>query len=157
MRFRTAAFSTALALALATFPAAAEGDNPHRHGPGHGDGGPVMHMLQELGLNDSQMTQAKAVTTKYMDGALGQAMSSMRTARGTLQKAIHDTTQSEAQVREAAAAVAVLDAEAAVQHHKMAIEISSILTADQKAKLSDMFEHMEERHRGPPPSASGGF
>ena len=149
MRFRTAAFVTATALALATLPAAAQGFGPPGHGPGHGEGNPILHMTKELGLNDAQMTQIKSITATYMDGALGEAMESTRAARLTVQKTIHDVTATDDQVREAAAVVAVLDSQIAVQHHQMAIEISAILTADQRAKLAEMFANMAERHGGP--------
>jgi Spy/CpxP family protein refolding chaperone len=156
MRFRTAAFVTATALALATLPAAAQGFGPPGHGPGHGhgEGNPILHMAKELGLNDAQTAQVKSITAKYMDGALGEAMQSTHAARLTVRKTIHDVTATDDQVREAAAVVAVLDSQIAVQHHQMAIEISAILTADQRAKLAEMFANMAERHGGP---RHGGF
>jgi len=165
MRFRTAAFLTAAALALATLPAAAQGFGPPGHGPGRGPGhghghdemNPIVHMAKELGLNDAQTAQVKTITSKYMDGALGEAMASMREARGTVQKTVHDVTATDDQVREAASVVAVLESQIAVQHHQMAIEISAILTPDQRAKLADEFANMKGRHAGPPAGGPGGF
>ena len=151
MRFRTAAFVTAAALTLAILPAATQEMGPPGHPRGHGDGegNPILHMAKELGLNDSQMTQVKAITDKYNDGALGKSMDQARQARGALMRTVHDVNATEAQVRDAAANVALAESESAVTHHRMAIEISALLTADQRAKLADMFAHMEERHGGP--------
>jgi Spy/CpxP family protein refolding chaperone len=157
MKFRTAAFVTAAALALATLPAAAQGFGPPGHGPGHGGGNPILHMVKELGLSDAQTAQVKTITAKYMDGALGQAMDSTREARANVMKAVHDVNATDDQVREAASVVAVLDSQIAVQHHQMAIEISAILTADQRAKLADMFANMAERHGGLGRGGPGGF
>ena len=157
MRLRTAAFVTAAALALASVPGAAQESGQKRHGPDHGEMGPMLHILKDIGLNDAQLGQVHGITAKYMDGALGQAMRSMRAARGTEQKTIHDVTATDQQVREAAASVALLESEMAVQHHRMAIEISSILTAEQRTKLAEAFDGMKERHAGPPPDDSGGL
>jgi len=157
MRFRTAAFATAAALALVILPAAAQGFGPPGHGRGPGDGNPMLHMMQQLGLSDAQMTQVKAVTAKYTDGSLREPMDAMPAARMNVQKTIHDVAATDDQVREAAAVVAVLESQIAVQHHQMAIEISAILTPDQNAKLTEMFANMVERHHGPPPGGPGGF
>jgi len=157
MRFRTAAFLTIAALALASPPIAAQGFGPPAHGPHRSGADPIVHMMQELGLDDAQMTQVKAVTAKYMDGSLGDAMDRSREARLAVQKLVHDVTAKDDQVREAAAVVAALEAQSAVQHHRMAIEISAILTAEQRAKLQELFANMAERHGGPPHGDSGGF
>jgi Spy/CpxP family protein refolding chaperone len=157
MTHGTAAFVTATALLLTTLPATAQGFGPPGHGHGRGDGNAILHMTQELGLSEAQTAQVKTITAKYMDGALAEAMDATQAARTTVQKTIHDVTATDDQVREAAAVVAVLDSQIAVQHHRMAIEISSILTPDQKTKLATMFENMAERRHGPSPGGSGGF
>ena len=148
MRLRTAAFLTATALALATLPAAAQEMGPPGHG--HGGGNPILHMAKELGLNDTQMAQVKTITEKYNGGDLGKSSDRAREARGVLMRTIHDVSATEVQVRDAAANVALAESDSAVAHHRMAVEISALLTPDQKAKLADMFAHMEERHAGPP-------
>lgn len=155
MRLRTAAFVTAAALTLAILPAASQEMGPPGHPRSHGDGGPILHMMKELGLNESQTAQAKTITEKYRDGVLGKSMDQARGARTTLMKTIHDVSATDAQVREAAANVALAESESAVAHHRMAVEISAILTADQRTKLADMFAHMEERHAGPPGDHDG--
>lgn len=157
MKLRTAAFVTAAALALASVPGAAQESSPRHHGPDHGEMGPMFGILKDLGLNDAQLSQVHGITAKYASGALGEAMRSMHAARATVRKTVHDATATDQQVREAAAAVALLESQMAVQHHHMAIEISSILTAEQRTKLADAFENMKERRPGPPPEESGGF
>src|SRR5262245_9436394 len=153
MRLRTAALVTAATIALATLSAAAHGFGPPGHD--HGDGNPILHMTRELGLSEAQTAQVKTITAKYMDGALGDAMEASRTARMNVQKTVHDVTATDEQVREAAAAAALLESQIAVQHHQMAIEISAILTPDQRAKLAEMFAGMAERRRSPSPGGPG--
>jgi len=155
MRFRTTFLATAASMALATLPVASQEMGPPRHGQGHGGGNPILHMMKELGLNDAQTAQVKAITEKYTGGDLGTSMDRARDARGVLMRTIHDVAATEAQVRDAAANVALAESESAVVHHRMAIEISAVLTPDQKAQLADMFAHMEERHAGPPGGKGG--
>jgi len=162
MRFRTAAFVTAAALALAAIPAAAYafGGPGHGHGPGGDGAGRILHMAKELGLSDAQTAQIQAIAAKHKDGALGEAMQSMREARGTLAKTIHDAAATDDQVRDAAATVAALESQMAVQRHQLAIEISAVLTAEQKAKLAELAASLEDRRHGPPhggPGCTGGF
>jgi Spy/CpxP family protein refolding chaperone len=158
MKLRTACLLAAATLALA--PAAVmaqEQYGPVRHGMGRGDGSPILEMTKELGLSDAQTAQVKTITAKYMDGALGQAMRTMRDAQANVQRTVHDLNATDDQVRDAAAAVAALTSQIAVQHHQMAIEISQILTPDQRAKLTDMLANMKERRGGPRPGALGGM
>lgn len=149
MQHRTAALLTAATLTMASLAVAGPGFGPPGHGPGHGDENPVLHMTKELGLSDAQTSQVTAIVAKYHDGAMGQAMASVHPAQMAVQQAIHDVTASDDQVREAASVVAVLESQIAVQHHRMAVEISSVLTPSQRAKLADMFASMKERHAGP--------
>lgn len=153
MRLRTAAFLTASVLTLSTFPAAAQ--ELGRPGHGHGGGNPILHMTKELGLTDAQTAQVKAITEKYGGGDLGKSTDRAREARAVLMRTVHDVTATEAQVRDAAANVALAESDSAVSHHRMAVEISAVLTPDQKAKLADLFARMEERHAGPPGGKDG--
>jgi Spy/CpxP family protein refolding chaperone len=152
-----AALITTAALALAALPAAAQGFGPPGHGRGPGAGNPMLHMMKELDLSEAQTAQVKAITSKYMDGALGEAMGSMHQARATVQRTIHDVATTDDQVREAAAVVAVLESQIAVQHHQMAVEISAVLTPDQRAELQEMFANVAERRHGPPAGGSDGL
>jgi Spy/CpxP family protein refolding chaperone len=157
MRFRSAALIAAAALALATLPAAAQGFGPPRHGMGRGDGNPVLHMAKELGLSDEQVTQVQAVAAKYRDQGLDEAMRAMREAQANVRKTVHDSAATDDQVRKASAVVAALASQVAVQHHQMAVEISSILTADQRTKLDELLADRRERRAGPHRGGPGGF
>jgi Spy/CpxP family protein refolding chaperone len=140
MRLRTAVIAIAAGLTLASLPASAG------HGPKGMGMNPILHMLSQLDLTDAQTTRVEAIVDRYDDGAMGKARDGMRDAHATLERAIHDVSASDAQVRDAAAAVAALQVQAAVEHHHMAAEISALLTPDQRAKLADMFANMKERH-----------
>ena len=156
MRSKTAALLTAAVLVLAGLAASAQGFGPPGHAHPRSGGDPVLHALKGLGLSDAQTAQVKAITSRYMDGALGDATDASRTARTAVLKTVHDVNATEDQVREAAAAAAALELQSALQHHRMAIEISSVLTAEQRTKLAEMFATVAERH-GPPAGGPGGF
>lgn len=157
MRHRTAAFLTAAVLATASLPAAAQGYGPPGHGRARGEDGFILHLTKELGLSETQAAQVKTISDKYKDGDLGQAMDSVKPARLAVQKAIHDVNATDDQVRQAAAVVAALESQIAVEHHQMALEISSVLTPDQRTKLAETFSNMQERHQGPPMGGPDGF
>ena len=158
MKPRTRAFLPIAIAALACLPAAAQDfgpPGPHRGGPGEPN--PILHMAKDLGLNDSQIDQVKTITQKYMDGALGKAIDAMPASRMAVQKLIHDLSATDDQVRDAVAAVSALETQIAVQHHQMALEISTLLTSDQKSKLAEMFANLGDRHPRMHPGGSNGF
>ena len=149
MRVSTAAFVTAAALSLAGLALAGEGAAvPRSHGPGPRGMSPVMHMLGQLGLSEAQTAQVKAITERYDNGTLGKSMESVHAAQATLHRTIHDVSASESSVREAAETVARIQAQSALEHHRMAIEISAVLTPEQRERLAGMFADMQERHGG---------
>jgi Spy/CpxP family protein refolding chaperone len=148
MRFRTAAFvaAGAVALALAVFPAAAHAVS--RHGAG-GDGAEhILHLAKMLDLTDAQTAQIQAIVANQKDGASGAVRPALRDAKATLARTIHDPGATDDQVRDAAATVAALESQVAVQRHKTAIEIQAVLTPDQKAKLQELMATFHERHPG---------
>lgn len=141
MKLRFATLAAVAALAAA--PALAQmGPGPHGPGPGGpgGPGGPpsILHLADELGLTADQKTQIKAIENRYRDGELGTAMDSMRDARETLGRTIHDVAASDDAVTQAAATVATLESQIAVLRHHLVIEISALLTDEQKAQLAEM-------------------
>jgi len=156
MRLRTAAFVTAAALTLAALPVAAHAFGRPGHGPGHDGPDRILHMAKELGLSDAQTAQIETISAKHKGGALGETMQSMRDARQALATTIHDIAATDDQVRDAATAVAALEARMAVERHQMAIEISAVLTAEQKAKLAELAASFKDRRRGPPHGGPGG-
>lgn len=137
-----------IALVCATL-ASAQGLGPH--GP-HGPGGPDLaaHLTKMLDLSPDQQSKVEGIVSKYTEGALGDKMRSMHEARGTLAATVHDANASDKQVQEAAGVVSAIEAQLAVEQHHMAVEISGVLTADQKAKLAQMARAHGD-HDGPPP------
>jgi Spy/CpxP family protein refolding chaperone len=151
MRIRTVALvATAVAaLALAAGTAAAHAYGRPGHGPRTGIAEHLLHMAKVLDLTDDQKAQIEAIAAKEKGGASGASAVSMRTARQTLAGTIHDPSATDDQVRDAASAVAALQVEVAVQRHRMAIQILSILTQEQKAKLDDLRASFKDHHAGP--------
>ena len=158
------------ALALVTCVAAAEGLAAHPRamglgngeGPWHGRGGGpglVAHLTQALGLSEDQAGQVKAIVSKYMDGALGQVMHAMREAHGELHAVVVDPAATDDLVGAKAGAVSALVSQAAIEHHHMAIEISAVLTPEQRQKAVQLLQNMRDRRWGPPSpgEAPGGF
>ena len=142
---------------LAASVAAAQG---YGHGP-HGPGGPggmnlAEHLTKMLDLSADQKAKVETIVSKYMEGTLGEKMRSFHVAQSTLQRAIHDPDAGDKQVQEAAGVVAGMQAQIALDQHHMAVEVGSVLTADQKAKFQQIVsEHGD--HDGPPPPQGGGF
>jgi Spy/CpxP family protein refolding chaperone len=104
-------------------------------------------MAKTLDLTAAQQTQIEAIAARAKDGVAGTTWKSMRTAHEALAGVIRDPGTTDDQVRDAAAAVAAIGTELAVEHHKMVIEIAAILTADQKAKLAEMKASFKEHHQ----------
>ncbi len=157
---RNAPRSTAAVLIAAAFAAAAwAGHGFGPHGPGHGPEGPghILHMAKQLGLTEEQTSQVRAIVARYMEGSLGQAMESMHEAREALARTIHDVAASDDAVGQAAAAVSALESQIAVERHHMVIEISALLTPEQKARLEDLVKERRERGADPPASGRPGF
>ena len=156
MRGSIRVWTLALAAAiLAAGQAAAQGFGSHGHGPG--GPGLLAHLAQKLDLTDEQHTQIKAILSKYMDGTLGDKLEAMRDARENLGATIHDAGASDRQVQDAVATVSTLEPQLAVERHHMALEIQSVLSAAQRAKLTQLREERGERGFGPPPPPDGDF
>ncbi|MBP7146237.1 MAG: periplasmic heavy metal sensor [Acidobacteria bacterium] len=143
--------------ALALLPAAAQGRGPHGPGGlgpgGPGPGGPdgpgmLDHLVRALDLSAEQQAQVTALFTKYMGGAMGEKSQTLRDARATLAKAIHDPDATDQQVQDAAAAVSAIEGQIAVEQHHMALEVLAVLTPEQRAKFTDFVG----RRHGPPPA-----
>ncbi len=149
MRLRTLPLVTVAVLGLlaAAIPVAAHGPGQFRNGDGDGVGQHLLRMADVLGLSDAQKSQVQSIIDKQKDSALPQG--SMRAARETLARTIHDPSATDAQVRDAAAAVSALDAQRAVNQHRMMIEVQAVLTPDQKTKLDELKADWKERRFGP--------
>ncbi|HEX4824061.1 MAG TPA: periplasmic heavy metal sensor [Candidatus Polarisedimenticolaceae bacterium] len=148
--------SFAAMIVLAVTVAAAQG---YGHGP-HGPGEPGMnladHLTKMLDLTPDQTSKVQAIVSKYTDGSMGEKMRSMQEAQSTLHRTVHNPDATDAQVQQAVGVVSGIQGQLALEQHHMAVEVGTVLTADQKAKFQQMMsEHRE--HDGPPPMQGGGF
>ena len=158
MRMKSSPGWKALVLAgasalLLAIPAAAGHGGGHGPGPGPGHGpdgvGHIRYMAAMLGLSDEQTTRVEAIAATYMDGALGEAMKAEHEAREALAKTIHDLDATDEAVTQAASVVGAVELRLAVQRHRMVVEMSSVLTAEQRAKLDQVVEDVHSGRHGP--------
>lgn len=111
----------------ADYPAA---QNPPR--------GRLLAVAQEkLGLTDDQVTQIRAQFQGERQ-ALKDLLSKLHDARMGLRTVIRATDANEGSVRAASAKVAAVESDLAVERLKLFGKIGPILTADQRAKLSEL-------------------
>ena len=124
----------------------------HGGGPGGFHGGPggphdgFEHMAQALNLTDEQKAQAK----KIMD-SFEESTKSLRDQLRSLHESEPDPMSGaafdEAAVRKAAQARANVQVELEVAHARVASQIYSLLTPEQKTKLAELHQQMEQRHQ----------
>lgn len=125
----------------------AGGPGGRRHGPGGGPGMRMGHLAQALDLSDDQRSKIRVITAKYIGGALGDHMDALRQAHHKLDGFVQDPAATDAQVQEAANAVSARALLVAVDRHHMAVEISAVLTPDQRQKAAEL---RQKRPAGPP-------
>lgn len=101
-----------------------------------GQGRLLERAKEKLGLTEVQVKQVKAVFQGERKNILA-LLTRMRDARTELRVAIQEDAASETTVRAAAAKVADVEADAAVERMKVFHELVPILTADQRAKLQE--------------------
>jgi len=149
------AFPMALALALMLAPAALAqpsgrpmGPGPGGPGPGPGRGPNLERMTQQLDLTDQQRDQIREILDNHRDGAQ-KLDQEMRAARDTLHDAIHAEVFDETAIRDAAAAVSLLEADRAVDMARTLSQVRQVLTPEQREKLAEMQqtrrEHRQDR------------
>ena len=152
-----------LALLLAALPALAE---PRGHGRGGGPGGPGLmdghrleHLALRLELSDGQREELRqAFADRFEAGA--ETRRALFEARRALGEQIHADSFDEAAIRQAAAAVAALEADMAVERARGAQQLRQILTPEQLAELEQMRDERGERRfgrRGPRGPRGRGF
>ena len=114
-----------------------------RGGPG-GPFGMAGLPLRELGLTDAQLQQVRTIMESHRDEqkAIGDRM---RDARKALQDAIEADPLNEGAIRDAAAAVGAIDADAAVLQAKIRTEVFALLTPEQVKKAKELRSEMENR------------
>jgi len=141
------AIAAGLVMAAAAVPALAQGWG---QGYGHGEhhGRMMERVMERLGLTEEQRAQAEALMTERHD-AMKASIDQMRTAREALADAVHAAEFDETAIRDAAAAVAALEADLAVERGLANQEFRKILTPDQQAKLDETHKMMREFGGGP--------
>ena len=142
-----------LGAAIAAFvlaPAIAQGPGRPGRGPG---GGPdrIEWLTDALGLSEEQQHRIQEIMTKHRTEAASGRGEAAWKARQALDAAIHDAAATDAQVQEAAAALAAQEAIEAVERHRMFVEIGSVLTEEQRAKAAELRQRRPGRPDGPPP------
>ncbi len=147
-----------LALLAASLPALAH--NPRGRGPeggrGFGDGHRLEHLALRLELSDGQRQELKqALSERFEAGA--EARRGLFEARQALREKIHADSFDEAAIREAAAAIAALAADMAVERGRQAQELRRILTPEQLAELEQMREERGRSGRRGPRGLGRGF
>lgn len=120
----------------------------HMRGPGGpgmgGPGGGMLRGLRALDLTDAQRTQVKAIVDANK-GAFDEIGQRTRTAREGLQKAIETSPVNEEAIRAASAAVAAVEADAAVLRANVHSQVFGLLSAEQLQKAADLKAQREAR------------
>jgi Spy/CpxP family protein refolding chaperone len=109
-----------------------------------GMGGQFLSKAKEkLGLTDEQITKIKAELLAEKE-TLKPLVSSLYDTKIGLREAIQKKGASESEIRAASAKVAAVEADLAVERAKLFGKLSSILTADQLAKIDEFQEKMDD-------------
>jgi protein CpxP len=144
-RIRILTIGAAVLLAVA----AAIAQGPHGFG---GPGGDFHHMLKQLDLTSDQHSQVKAIFEKEKP-TLQPLMQQMRQNHTAMSALEASGPFDEAKTRALATQNSQTMIELQVEHARVKSEIMQILTADQKAKLTQIEANREARmgKHGPPP------
>lgn len=137
--FKPIAVLCAVALLGSGLPVLSQPDpgppGEERHGPGSWM---MEHLADKLDLSDAQRTQFHEIVSRYKSGALGTSQTALRQSREQLGRLMGDPASTEQQVLDAARAVSAQSEQAAVQRHRMAVEIDSILTDSQRETAKEL-------------------
>lgn len=126
------------------------------HGPGMHPGphGPMESlppmMLEALDLTTEQEQAIQQLIEERHAGMSEEKHKEMQEAHHQLMEVIHDPDATDDQVLEAARQVSAFQEEMAVERHKMAVAIFEILTEEQRQKLLEMKEKMQQHHESFP-------
>jgi len=99
-------------------------------------------LKEKLALTDEQVSQIKEQVKSEKD-ALKSLMTRLHEARTALRAEIQNADATETSIREAAAKLAVVQADLAVERHKLHGKISPILTDEQREKLNRFHDGMD--------------
>ena len=149
MNKRNATIAIALAIGiLATVPLANAGPGGHRRpgGPGLGFFGNLRHVQEELNLSQAQVDQIRGIFA----GLHSQNQAYRDQVRGGFQSAARTLLENP---NDLSAAQAMLDQQTAAERAMKANRLAAtskalnVLTADQRAELTQMIEERAERRR----------
>jgi periplasmic protein CpxP/Spy len=96
-----------------------------------------------LNLTDEQKSQIRAILSGEKD-TLKTLFARLHYARKDMRAAIQASGANEASVRGAAAKVAVVEADLAVERMKLYGKIAPVLTDEQRQKISDFTQHADD-------------
>lgn len=106
-------------------------------------GGQLLERAKEkLGLSEDQVSQIKTVVGGQREN-IADLVARFRDARVGLRDAIQAKDATEESVRAAAAKVAAVESDMAVQRLKLSREISPILTDEQRTKFVELQSHID--------------
>ena len=149
-------FAAAFVMSAAAFAQHGPGGPGGHRGPGGPGGSLLAHFSQVLNLTDAQKAQIKQLEDSFRENTKGLHEQLRSAGPGDPFAAVASGTFDEAAVRAAAQARANLQAELEVAHAKFVSQVYAVLTTEQKAKLAELHQQMQERHRqGPPPPPPG--
>ncbi len=147
-----------LALLAVALPALAQpkGDGPRGGGRGFMDGHRLEHLALRLELSDGQREELReAFKARFEAGA--EVRQGLFDARRALQEQIHTASFDEAAIRQAAGALAALEADMAVERARQAQKMRQILTPEQLAELEEMRGDRQRFGRRGPRGRGRGF
>lgn len=115
-----------------------------RPGARGGPGRAGLLPLRRLDLSDAQEERIDRIRDEAREAA-AEAREPMREARRELRDAMRGESLEEGRIRELAAAVASLEADALVRRARLRTDILEVLTAEQREEMRELQERLEER------------
>jgi len=100
--------------------------------------------LRRLDLSNAQEERIDQIRDEAREAA-AEAREPMRDARRELRAAMHGESVEEGRIRELAATVASLEADALVRRVRLRADILEVLTAEQREELHELQERRQER------------
>lgn len=103
----------------------------------------LQRIAERLNLTDDQKAQIKTILRSEKD-TLKPLLGQLHSARENLRTAIQASDANETTVRAAAARVAAVEADLAVERMKVFAKIAPILTDEQRQQLSEFEQHADD-------------
>ena len=138
------AIAAAVVMAAAVIPVLGQG---YGHHPDRHHGRMMDRIMERLELNEEQRAEVEAMMDARHD-AMQANIDQLRTAREALFDAIHAAEFNETAIRDAAAAIATVEADLAVERGLGYQEFRKILTPEQQVTLDEMQKTLRVFHDG---------